>query len=288
MRGGTIIYPETDQDVGRGISQAILGEDSVFQYVLAVPNTNSISIYWQIKNTMPDPGPYLFDIYRYENFGDEAEGTLIASNLPDTVSYTDTTTIFAGEFLSVAYRVVLKTGANNTYNSPKVPVLAGLTIKTRLLARAILRRLELTARWKPSLEGYLFKRKFIGTDCTCMDKFTKEVKKSDCSICKGTGKVGGYWNTPIKRTITVHGPFSDKPTFDKSLNVGTVVPATIRVRFPALPPVTQYDVWYHVVSQKRFYITEVQTIASLNTLPLACEAVLNQADYSDVAYTLTL
>lgn len=285
MRGGKLLIPEDSQTVGYDSSANAWGEDERFNFILAVPNGDNIVLYWQLQPNITDLIPYIFDIYRYENFGDSDEVTPIATDLVDTWTYTDNTVTRTSKFDKVAYKLKLRTG-NSIYFSQLVYVLGGLTIRQRLFTRAILRKVELTARQMPRLDGYLLKRKLYGTPCTCIDPFTKEIRKSDCSICKGTGKVNGYWKQPIVRSIHISSTISDHPTFDTSLAMGTIVPTTFKARITGLPPITQYDVWVHRASGRRFYINEVQVAAEINTMPIIYEAVLSQAERKDIIYSV--
>lgn len=289
-RGGKNIVVPVYSSPGTAETENVWGGDSFFNFAIAapaeLPNTG-ITLYWQL-NPVNISSDIYFTIFRYDNQGDPDTEATIASDLLNVWTYNDSSVVLRSKFFQYAYRIKATWGTN-THLSPLIFVLSPINVRKRLLARAILRRFELNARTLPSFEGFLLKRKLFGTTCSqCVNPFTREVTNSDCQTCKGTGIVNGYWNTGIKRTITLSSKISDIPNFDLQLALGTINSSPIRALIPGLPPILPYDVWVSKETGKRFYINTVETAADLGGVPLIYNVELQEAEKTDVVYGITV
>lgn len=280
----TTSNPYISRVQGDTVKGVIWGENDIFAYTLAVPDSDGVNISWQIKGDFTEPEPYKFHVYRSYNGGDSDDWEKIAEYLEDVNSYVDTDYVENGKRNNVVYKVeLLSTIA--THESPIIPYMAGLTTRQQGIAKHISRNLNLLSVTLPQPQGYLLKRKLFGTECPdCVDTHTKEVTNSDCSTCYGTGKVHGYWKSLIPKKIIVSSPLDSTPIFDTSLNLGTVAPAETKVKFPGLIPISPYDVWVYPHSSKRFYIVQVQVSADIAGLPIVYDATMRQAELSDIIY----
>jgi len=107
----------------------------------------------------------------------------------------------------------------------------------------------------------ILKRKQWGTRCpVCFDKMTKEVMRSNCKACFGTGFTGGYW-TPIQ-TWARRGP---------SPVVAQVTPEQksdsneVKIWTTDLPLLERDDVVVFIPDQRRYridqqYQTEIRVV----------------------------
>lgn len=260
-------------------AQYTWGADEYFMYIVATWTYNTVTLYWQLK-----PGKDLsgatFTIYR-SNLNDDQYTTL--ATVSDTWYYEDRNPPISGTVLSIHYKIKITKGDFNHESGP-VYVFGNLNTRQKLLAKAILRRLLFCPRHWHTFEGVLLKRRYNGVRCACVDSITKEILNSDCTTCFGTGIQGGYWQPPSKVAMITRTPLSLTPTLDTNLNMGTVAPQPIRFQTPANIPINKHDVWVHLISNRRFYINEVQVAAEVEGLPLLYVVEARPADLKDVIY----
>lgn len=258
-------------------------EDAYFKYCIANEEPDGIRISWEIKNLPASELPVTFALYKTENFGSEPLTQLTPPGF-DSWTFLDTTSKYSGKQKVLTYIVKLFTTTTEHESSP-IYLFAGIRPKKRLLAKAILRRIEMSQRHIQNWHGYLLKRKWTGVPCSCVDPDTKQVLDSDCPICFGTGFEAGYWRSAIKRNILSSSPLSALPVYDINQVLGTVAPAVIQAQITGLPPINQYDAWISPVNNYRFYITNIQVAAELEGLPLLYNVEMRLAERSDILYS---
>lgn len=268
---------------GRTMASSTWCEDAYFRYCIASEEADGIRVSWEIKDLPGSELPVNFAVLKTENFGKEPFIQLTPPGY-DSWTFLDTKTKYSGKQKIITYIVKIFT-ATTTHESAPVYLFAGLQPKKRLLAKAILRRVELSQRHIQNWHGYLLKRKWTGNPCSCVDPDTKQVLDSDCPLCFGTGFEAGYWRAAIKRNILTSSPVSALPLYDINQIAGNVAPAVMRAQIAGLPPINQYDAWVSPTANYRFYITNIQVAAEMEGLPLVYNVELRLAERSDILYS---
>ena len=134
-------------------------------------------------------------------------------------------------------------------------------------------------------KGYLFKRKVFGETCPeCVDWDTGDVAKSSCTVCYGTGFVGGYWN-PFSTYIDTNLIPRNKQHTDQA---GIIEPERTQARMLGYPHVSTYDFFADYDTGKRWVIRNVQNAAELRGQPLIYLADIRLAPFTDPIYEIPL
>ena len=260
----------------------MLTRDSVFDRVYvdyAIRGTARIS--WSLRARFIDPGPHIFQLQASRSGGDTWED--VGAEAENTSYALDDTRRLYGQDMRLIYRVRLTTPVNE-YVSGEATILGKLTRRQWLQAREIVRQISLDSRGMECFEGFLLKRKIEGDRCTmCLDRMTNGIKNSDCSLCKGTGYVDGYF-VGIKAIM-----YELSPTIRETHNrrsVGTITDGAVLARYVGLPLVHNRDVWVDANSDRRYMIGNVQHISEMNQIPLAITAELRPLEFSDIAFTV--
>jgi hypothetical protein len=208
-----------------------------------------IFIQWDLVNPT-ESGSYSFDIYR--SGGPEGPWEPLSLGGVDIFNYKDTIpTVTASQAtetineLSITrgifYRVVVTppSGVDGQVEVVSIvePRLDG---KQRLLKQKILRDESLAFKKLNGVELAVCKRMHWGTRCTkCWDKTTKQVIRSNCVTCMGTGFEPGYFTPvltlgrrgviPASKQITPQGISEFRPTQVTILDAPKVEPDDIIV-----------------------------------------------------------
>jgi hypothetical protein len=91
------------------------------------------------------------------------------------------------------YRVVMDDNGSE-YNSMAVGIYGDMTNAERRMAAEIARRKYVQMQKRTGSPGYLLRKKETGTACPCADPDLGTVATGFCSVCYGTGFVGGYYD----------------------------------------------------------------------------------------------
>jgi hypothetical protein len=177
-------------------------------------------IQWSLTDAT-ESGTYVFDVYR--SGGQEGPWDQIAVELSDQYAFIDK---FAAPypkttqdvlrpnqltlFREYVYKVVVR--------SPSGTVAEAID-GTRALQEGFLNDQKMAQYRRKCIRDFRLSLKFNGTRCVilkrrhwgvrciCVDKKTKEIIRSSCTKCTGTGIVGGYWNpisTYTRRNVAVN------------------------------------------------------------------------------------
>ena len=173
-------------------------------------------VQWDLSDAN-ESGTYTFDVYRAGSL--EGPWELVVGGLTNQYAYTDLLTVptpLTNEtsirpnqlslFHIFIYRVVVTSpsGITAEANLDNAPLQDEAINDRRMLqyARKALRDFRLTLKFNGS-RCIILKRRHWGTRCECVDKKTKEIVRSSCRKCWGTGIVTGYWapySTFIRRS----------------------------------------------------------------------------------------
>lgn len=239
---------------------------------------------WALKPRFVELAPYVFQLQVSRTGGEDWED--VGTSQEDIYYALDTESRLYGQDRRLLYRVKLTTADDVEHFSGTAEVYGKLTNRQWLLAREIIRQLSLDSRGLESFEGFLFRRRVDGQRCThCLDELTGGIKDSSCEICRGTGYVDGYF---ISSPLVM---YDLSPLMRESHNRegrGTNTPQVVVAKFVGLPLVHNGDIWVNSLGDQRYYVHRVDHISELNGVPLASQAELRPAEFSDVAYQLEL
>jgi hypothetical protein len=236
---------------------------------------------WLLQPRFIEQGPYQFQLQAsriggrdWENVGTSQTGIYYALD--------DTRRLY-GQDRRLLYRVEMTTGVA-THFSGEAEVIGKLTMRQWLQAREIVRKLALASRGMESFDGWLFRRRVDGQRCTkCLDTLTGGIRNSDCATCKGSGFIDGFFLTS---PVTMYDLSPDFRETHNRGNTGTTTPAVVPARFVGLPLIHNRDVWIDKYGDRRYHIHQVRHLSEMNQVPLAVEAELRPAEFTDVIYQI--
>jgi hypothetical protein len=250
----------------------------------------STSVCWELSSDFFPKGPLHF----YVDFGRAGTDTWLALNaepIIDDCCFIDPCQRTWEMITDGYYRVrLLQPGLPDcpVITSQPTPADGHLDKRDWLSARDIVRREHLQQRKIDGTVGFLLKRKKFGVQCpTCLEWDTKEVTDSDCSICYGTGIVGGYYpgieyyftlQAGMKRRLNVGQP--PRGTFADMQNQGS--------RCVLYPKIDTRDIWVEAASDARYIIDSYTVVAQMKGLPLVAVAELRLAPATDVVYAVPI
>lgn len=148
-----------------------------------------------------------------------------------------------------------------------------------------LRRNEELQAEKMGRCGWLFKRKHWGTPCPhCRDPYTGDaIPERACSVCYGTGKVGGY-HTPVRFRIRETDRQPRRIQLENG--VGTTDQQSLIVTASACYWVDTNDVWVDADSDERFFIQTAKT-THYRAVPVVYASLeIRRANPGDIVYAL--
>ncbi len=251
----------------------------------SVNNTSRLE--WVISRLFTDPQPHTFILEGSYSSTDNDSFETIGLPAQNVYYLEDDEKRIFGQTQDFYYRVKLVTPIN-TYYSEIVSAVKNLQFRDWRLARDIIRKETLRHSKYTSLKGYLLKRKRYGERCTaCTDHLTEEVTNSDCTVCKGTGLIYGYFAAvPANMELSLT---SQREEMDSLQAVGTkkdVIFPNCRMLGDPIPD--SYDIFVDSGSDRRFIIHEVTAAAEMRGYHVVTNVNVRQANFSDVAYTIPM
>lgn len=178
------------------------------------------------------------------------------------------------------YYQVTARNASGTIAKDTVEVGPTLEAKQRQILRALTH-----AEWRAfrfnGTQVALLKKKRWGTRCRkCVDPTTKEILRSACSNCWGTGFDGGYWNPVL--TYARRAPLQEtsQVTPEGKTNISNT-----RMVLLAIPRMEQGDLVVFLRDNKRFFVDQ-QVETQLRTVPVHQVVLLTEISGSDISYRI--
>lgn len=242
---------------------------------------------WTLHPQFADPEPHSVQLQfgrtglaaatDWENVGDPVVGGFYA---------VDSVKRGYGKFQWGHYRLVLTT-PNGSYASTAQSMLGDLSNTDWRKLQAIIREESLRLRAQAGDNGWLLKRKHFGTPCSCLDVQTDEIRDPNCTLCYGTGFVGGYF-APFPCFSVETSPWRQRSHQDASRGTVNDLPV-LAGRMLNVPQVFSYDVWVEQDTDNRWFIHSITAAADFNGLPLVLDPVeLRLAPYSHPIYSLSV
>jgi hypothetical protein len=235
------------------------------------PVDRSKLIEWSLS---PEFCPVTGDLDFYVEVARAAEDwtRLNASPIQNDNTYTDTNVYNYDLKNNLYYRVVMvREGVS--YTSDPYSILSGLSLYEYKVGQMVMKKeLERYKEEAAGTEGYLLKRRVWGDACTtCKDYDLDAVVNARCSLCYGTGIIGGYFNG-LPYYMAFAPGVTDKTELKDGFGEEDVRPS--QARCIAYPVVAPYDMWVNKHTNQRYIIRQVQTVAEIKSVPLIYKAVL--------------
>jgi hypothetical protein len=242
------------------------------------------TVYWGLQRWFNDVGPYRFRLQWAETKHGQWEDVPTAP-LIDVYWAEDPNQRMWAKELESYYRVILTT-ADGEYVS--FPQQASGTWNKRewLIARDICRKEWLRLEKQVGVRGYLLKRKIWGERCTACTDWDNPTDPSDssCTVCWGTGIVGGYFPA-IATYIDSNLIPREKEIAD---NAGMRENLTTQARMFGYPHVATYDIFIDAKTDRRWIVRKVDNVAELRGQPLIYNAEIRLAPFTDPVYDIPL
>lgn len=242
---------------------------------------------WSLRPHFKEVGPYTYQLQVGSSGVTTADDwAAIGQTAEDVYQIIDYDKHAYGKRQTTHYRIKLTTSEAIHYSHPAATY--GLLDKQDwLIARAVVRRERLRHEKKTSPNGFLLKRKWVGTvvdDPDVVDPLTGEVIKSKNTEGKGTEFVGGYYS-PVEMFIDL-SPEVNYVQLDP--NRGTVNDIEIQGRALAYPQLNHKDIWVHGTSDKRYVIHRVQNIAEVRAVPIIVQLTMRPVPFKDPVYEIDM
>jgi hypothetical protein len=201
--------------------------------------------------------------------------------------YLDEDSYRCGMDNDVWYRVVAVDTSGREYASVPAHTMGEMNRHDWLIARDLLRKEYLRLKKYAGTFGYLLTLRRHGAKCTqCFDFDLEEpIAGSNCTVCYGTGFVGGYYNaigfymdlSGVKTSGDVNEPFGYEDTRIRN------------ARAVAYPWLGTYDIWVHGSANRRYVIRSAVTGTEIRSVPLIYFPVeLRLLPVSDIAYQVPM
>ena len=259
--------------------------DFVFGEPVVLPSREGGTlVQWELDSRVRDEGEYRFTL-QTGNAGvdDEAAWTNIVTQ-SEVCFLTDPVRRLSGVFGFTHYRIRLDTD-ERTYHSRPLHTMGKLKYEDWRIYVAVMRAEHVQLSRKTGIDGLLYKRKIAGFPCRrCRDFNTGEVRDSGCSLCYGTGWVGGYY-----RPVPCSWFGVDPADASIQLDVQTQGPVTntrLEARAIASPLLVSGDLWMSRQNGERYRITHIQPIVEQKGVPVVYRLAMERLPFSDIAYSL--
>ena len=266
---------------------------SNFYSVEAIATPDNVkSVYWRMAHDFVTKGrdlSFFIDVAE-ESLGDWRELNTGAPVI-DKCVYIDTEKHRYNMVSDIWYRVraVLTDPAgiepDVVLESMPTQLQGALTDRAYLVAKAIIRSMYKKLKKGGGQQGFLLKRKIWGDRCpTCTDFDVETVLNAHCSICFGTGIVGGY-HEGIEFWLL---PSVVKGRQRKISEIGTQDDYDISGECVAYPWIDADDVWVDAKTNERFLITGVSHVMEMERKPVIYNLALTKIANTDVALEIPI
>jgi hypothetical protein len=245
------------------------------------------TIFWDLVDGFRDPGPYRFRVQHSSSGNPVADDWAdIGPEVTNTFYDIDNTKRDVAIAIQAHYRVILNTGTGRYISGP-VSALQWLDRhQWRVIKEMFRRNRKALMRTPYRREGYLLIRRRFGPDCPrCLNPDTGEIQDSNCPVCYGTGKLGGYFQAlPYQYAIVTPRVLTERVKAGQATNADDFRKGT----FLGYPLLHTYDVFVDAHSDERFILGEVTWTESIGAVPVVQVSELGIADFGHVIYKFPL
>lgn len=242
-------------------------------------------IYWTMEESFQPGGSAVFQAQWGRTTNGEFTDISITPVENTFYTYDPEQHLYAKQ-IDLYYRVRVTT-ASGTFYSDAARADGGMPARDWRIAREIIRKEYLNLVKNPDgMRGCLHKRRTWGDRCSlCTDYDTAQVDNSRCSVCFGTGIVGGYY-PPVDFWVLPMSPPKQRVQRDDSR--GMVGDLTEGVRCVAYPFVETGDIWISADDDRRYSVQGAATAVRIRRKALVQQLELRLAPASHIVYDLDL
>lgn len=249
-------------------------------------------IAWRLFRQFTDPGPHDFAVEVGSTGNPLAEDWVaIGPPVRDVGEMIDVIQRGFARYSRIThYRVHLVT-PKDEYRSIPAPVEGVLDKHDWLIAREIIRGRTLVLRKSTGIDGWLFKRKWVGDVGEAADPRTAVIDPVDGSVIRstaaetvGTAFVGGFFAPiPFRVEATTTSHYEDKDD-----NRGSIDDVGIKIEGQCVvfPEIRSGDVFVAAGSDRRYNVHPTRNTAERRGVPLLSAVELRLAPASDAIYGL--
>jgi len=224
----------------------------------------SLVVNWSFRPTVDLIGNYRVDVSR--SLSPQDEFIVIAKGVrADQFVYVDQDPAELSKWATLYYKVrvyqVDSTGAELP-NTESTSVAVRMNQKVSALGLAIVKARELHFRHlEIGRESLVYRKRTTGQACpNCWDPVEERVKRRDCSICYGTGVIGGFY--PPLRVLIQYHPSRRANMVEGSIREIIYVDASMG-HFPVVSP---RDVIYEIGTGNWYLVNQVSPREHLRTI----------------------
>lgn len=244
--------------------------------VLSMGKMAKVLIKWELDKTTQNLKSVFFDIYRGESVTELVKVNTVKISTDDEQEYIDNTVILNSVNKDYYYKVVAVEHFNNTPIKSFESRIVTWQGTLDLVGMYIVEEHLFAFRYIFGTPAMLFKKKNEGVRCNnCWDTVLKRVTKSTCSVCFGTGFIGGYYK-PSSHWMN----FSPDPITAQVADFGTREPSQTDVEFVNYPLLQLGDIILEVNSHRFWRVVNIRNAEKTrNTvLQIARLDEVNKAD----------
>lgn len=242
-----------------------------------------ILVAWALDSTFNIPGPYVFTLYRGYSATDDM---LAVSTVTDQNWLYDNYPVVPHTDTCIFYQVTVQASDGVIYESQVVPLDNALSAYDWLLAKDIIRKESMLLTKRTGVKGYLLKRRLFGSPCSaCLDLDTLQVLNSLCTVCYGTGVVGGYYPATEYWVTYNQAQKTKKLTTEEGATVENIE----LFRALAYPMPSPNDVWVNSHTDQRYIIQpDIKSIARHRGVDLVLDIPAREEARASVIYNIAV
>lgn len=245
--------------------------------------TTSIAVNWSIEGSNEDFSRYRLSVLRsFAPSSDPSEYDIVGSGINPNASYyfLDTDIMTVSDKILNLYYMIQVSGLDSHKVSYSNPATTMYQV-TDKYAREIIRRRQIVFDHHSSTPAHIYVRKKTGTFCTnCFDPITQRTTKSDCTVCYGTGYVGGFY-----APITAKVQMSQQPVREMFHMFGSWQDQDGVIYMQAYPLLAPKDIVY--ISDRRWIVLNIGATAK-SEYNIAQIAHVRQTERMDIVNQLPI
>lgn len=263
-----------------------MGDIPVFTRLeTAIRTHGGTVVAWELDRRFRANSPFTFTVKASKS--GVGDWTTVAT-VEDTCLAVDAYRHLYGVAPLLFYQVTLTDADGNTYDSKVHQMIADFNPHDTAIIRDTVRKENLRNMKFAGQHGYLLKRRRWGEACTaCTDFDSDEVINAKCTVCYGTGFVGGYFE-PVHYWISPSEPGKRRRTTTQPESQGVVEDRVRQGRGMNCPWLDTEDLWIESNSDRRYIVQSVGEITYRGLAIIFDPIELRLAPATDIVYSVPL
>lgn len=236
---------------------------------------------WEIAGGFNDPAPWMFEVQKGPT--NEGPWDTISPELVNVIAWHDKGgKNLYGKSNILYFRMSMKTSLGRYFSAPVQPY-GDLARREYLLAREIIRRECLRARFLAGVECDVYIRSIFGPKCPhCIDPVTGDVRDSHCRYCMGTGRYPAYFGP--HRMMMSFSP--DTAHTKQNSNDGTHETRSFEAMAIGNPVLKKGDVVVDPRQDKRYVVGVASVVSEVRRIACLQRLGFDEAPLSDPIYRI--